>query len=531
MRREYTGAARKARLAAPLGGSPTDLGILGDDLTGWPVGTDPFFIVIDRGQATEEKILCSLRSANSLTVYTDGAINGRGADGTAIVAHGVGATLEHIWTATDADEANEHVNNVQNVHGVTSPVVGRNDTQTLTNKTMSGTANTFTDIPQAAVDGLVAKHAALDATDADLQAQINAKAPSASPTFTGTVSLPSTTSIGPVSATEIGYVDGATSNIQAQLNAKAPLDSPLFTGTPVLPGTTLIGGLTIGEITSGSPAIIPPGGDTGWLLGKKSATDYDLEWIDPATISGGTGGGIDYDPIVPLPYPTGGTVTTYTATGDGDGTAGAEYRVHTFSYAGIGIPQSFVVSGITFWGRLLIIAGGGTGGTNHWTGIGQAKGGAGALFENVYNFGTGTHNTWVGNGATSVPGPGGDTRFDDVIVKGGGYGGGIGFGDGGPGGCGGGGYDTIGGGAALGGSLNAGTSYTTDPVLGFHCSAGAAQTGGGAGGLGVAYTSKITGAAVAYGHPGNGVNGRGDGGANGGGAGGHGVAIVRYRIA
>lgn len=43
------------------------------------------------------------------------------------------------------------------------------------------------------------------------------------PTFTGTVTLPSTTSIGNVSSTELGYVDGVTSAIQTQLDAKQPL--------------------------------------------------------------------------------------------------------------------------------------------------------------------------------------------------------------------------------------------------------------------------------------------------------------------
>jgi hypothetical protein len=42
----------------------------------------------------------------------------------------------------------------------------------------------------------------------------------AGPTFTGTVVLPSTTSIGLVSSTEIGYLDGVTSSIQTQLNGK-----------------------------------------------------------------------------------------------------------------------------------------------------------------------------------------------------------------------------------------------------------------------------------------------------------------------
>jgi hypothetical protein len=75
-------------------------------------------------------------------------------------------------------------------------------------------------------------------------------APKASPTFTGTVVLPETTSIGNVDATEISYVNGVTSGIQAQIDTKlatstaastyetisnvalkAPLADPTFTGT------------------------------------------------------------------------------------------------------------------------------------------------------------------------------------------------------------------------------------------------------------------------------------------------------------
>jgi len=83
-------------------------------------------------------------------------------------------------------------------------------------------------------------------------------APLASPTFTGTVVLPSTTSIGGVSATELVYLDGVTSNVQTQLDAKlaitaaastyAPLDGPTFTGTVTLPSTTSIGGVSAAEI-------------------------------------------------------------------------------------------------------------------------------------------------------------------------------------------------------------------------------------------------------------------------------------------
>jgi hypothetical protein len=66
---------------------------------------------------------------------------------------------------------------------------------------------------------------------AGLDTALGLRATLAGPTFTGTVVLPSTTSIGLVDSTEIGYVNGVTSAIQTQLDAKAPLASPTFTGT------------------------------------------------------------------------------------------------------------------------------------------------------------------------------------------------------------------------------------------------------------------------------------------------------------
>ena len=112
MRRSYEGAAQSAQLTSALGGSTADLTIYCDNLTNWPTGTGskPFFVVIDRGKATEEKILCASRSSNTLTVYNVGATNGRAADDTSITAHSINAVIEHVFTAVDADEANAHVN-------------------------------------------------------------------------------------------------------------------------------------------------------------------------------------------------------------------------------------------------------------------------------------------------------------------------------------------------------------------------------------------------------------------------------------
>ena len=93
---------------------------------------------------------------------------------------------------------------------------------TLTNNSGEGAT------PTVAVDTTVIQARVADITDTEIgylngvtsaiQTQIDLKAPLAAPTFTGTVVLPSTTSIGNVSNTEIGYLDGVTSAIQTQLN-------------------------------------------------------------------------------------------------------------------------------------------------------------------------------------------------------------------------------------------------------------------------------------------------------------------------
>ncbi len=62
------------------------------------------------------------------------------------------------------------------------------------------------------------------------------KAPLLSPTFTGTVTLPSTTVIGGITNTELGYLDGVTSSIQTQLNGKVSTSGGTISGTLTVTG-------------------------------------------------------------------------------------------------------------------------------------------------------------------------------------------------------------------------------------------------------------------------------------------------------
>ena len=104
------------------------------------------------------------------------------------------------------------------------------------------------------------KGAPLNAAEFDqnlvnLRAAVDRKASLSNPTFTGTVVLPATTSIGDVSATELQYLNSVTSNVQDQINSKAPINNPTFTGTVSLPGGTANGVLYLNGskvATSGS---------------------------------------------------------------------------------------------------------------------------------------------------------------------------------------------------------------------------------------------------------------------------------------
>jgi len=64
---------------------------------------------------------------------------------------------------------------------------------------------------------------------ADTSTIASTYSPLSSPTFTGTVTLPASTSVGNVSSTELGYLDGVTSAIQTQIDGKQSADADLTT--------------------------------------------------------------------------------------------------------------------------------------------------------------------------------------------------------------------------------------------------------------------------------------------------------------
>lgn len=103
----------------------------------------------------------------------------------------------------------------------------------------------------------------------DLQSALNAKAPTVSPTFTISATLPAATSIGNVSSTEISYLDGASSNIQAQLNDTTTLDYAFNGQTDTTYTLALTDNYGIVTLTNASPITltVPPNSSVAFPVG------------------------------------------------------------------------------------------------------------------------------------------------------------------------------------------------------------------------------------------------------------------------
>lgn len=113
MRIEHSGNATVTTLSADI--TDSDMTITAVDLSGWSDGSvGNFYGTIQKGKPTEEKIRFSGRVGNTLAVAE------RGVDGTTAQAHSMNDSIEHIWTALEADAANVHQETGSGAHGYPS---------------------------------------------------------------------------------------------------------------------------------------------------------------------------------------------------------------------------------------------------------------------------------------------------------------------------------------------------------------------------------------------------------------------------
>ena len=193
MARNYSSVSEPKTLTANVSSVATQITL--NNVTGLP--SRPYVLVLNPDTANEEAILVTSdqTGVTSPTLKVTRAIE----TGASAKTHTTGDTVKHMIVGTDLQIVHDHFSATTGVHGIAG-----------------------------------------------------ALAPIASPTFTGTVVLPSTTSIGTVSSTEIGYVDGVTSAIQTQFNniASVPTGTlTMFAGASAPTGYLLCDGTAVSRTT------------------------------------------------------------------------------------------------------------------------------------------------------------------------------------------------------------------------------------------------------------------------------------------
>ncbi len=108
-RRSYKGGAASTTTSTSIAASGATTFTIAA-YTGWPYGTAPFFVVVEPGTSNEEKMLVTRAGATDTTINiyaTPSVAANRGVDDTTAFLHASGSTVYPVFTATDADEANE----------------------------------------------------------------------------------------------------------------------------------------------------------------------------------------------------------------------------------------------------------------------------------------------------------------------------------------------------------------------------------------------------------------------------------------
>jgi hypothetical protein len=116
--RYYSSTAVDTVLTSPVGSGDTTINV--DAVSGFPTSY-PFTLALGFDGSNEELVNIVGASGTTLKIgVVAGAesTDGRGVDGTSATSHAVGEVVKHVISARDMREAQEHIANTSNPHGI-----------------------------------------------------------------------------------------------------------------------------------------------------------------------------------------------------------------------------------------------------------------------------------------------------------------------------------------------------------------------------------------------------------------------------